>query len=112
LKIKIDLLLRDADGQAICVLDAKYKIAEQPKLSDCEQVVAYAGANGCREAILVCPARMEKGIDLQWGEVRLRTLSFDLAAHLDVSGANLLAGMCAGVSPAAADLSRPPVRGA
>jgi len=98
LKIKIDLLLRDADGQAICVLDAKYKIVEQPKLSDCEQVVAYAVANGCREAILVCPARREKRIDLQWGDVRLRTLSFDLPGDVDAAGNGLMTGICGGVS--------------
>jgi 5-methylcytosine-specific restriction enzyme subunit McrC len=96
LSIKIDLLLRDAEGRAVCVLDTKYKIAEQPKLSDCEQVVAYAVANNCYQAILIYPAKMDRGIDLLWGGVRLRTLSFDLAEELDLTGTWLVNGICDG----------------
>lgn len=90
LQIKVDLLIRDAAGRPLIVLDTKYKIAEQPKLGDCEQVVAYATANRCQEAILIYPAAMPAAVDVKWGDVRLRTVVFALNGDLEQAGNSML----------------------
>lgn len=93
LKIQIDLLLRDAEGRAVCVLDTKYKISGTPKLSDCEQVVAYAVANRCTEAVLVYPFTHLAPIDVPWGSVRLQTTSFVLDGDLQANGESMIAAL-------------------
>jgi 5-methylcytosine-specific restriction enzyme subunit McrC len=56
LSFQIDIVLGDKiSGQVLTVLDTKYKRSSQPSAEDVAQVVAYAQAKGCREAVLVYP---------------------------------------------------------
>ena len=86
LKIQIDLFLCDNGGKAICVLDTKYKISDQAKTSDCQQVVAYAVGKSCRDAVLIYPSAITKPMDVMWGDVRLRTMTFDLSGDIEKEG--------------------------
>lgn len=92
LSIKIDLVLYDAERNEVrCVMDTKYKIpAETPDNNDINQVVAYATAKGCKEAILIHPAHLAKSFDVQWGPIRVRSLAFDLSGDLNKAGAHLM----------------------
>ena len=94
--IKIDLLLADAKtGAAVCVLDTKYKIPDQPSMDDIEQVVAYAVANNCTEAVLVYPQPLKQRLDMRWGgsDVRVRSLVFDLRGDREMAGKAFLSSL-------------------
>jgi len=92
LSINIDLVLYDAEKQEVrCVLDTKYKIpGGTPDNSDINQVVAYAIAKGCSEAILIYPAHLAKSFDVDWGPIRVRSLAFDLSGDLEEAGLHLM----------------------
>ena len=92
LNIKIDLVVYDAENQQVrCVMDTKYKVpAGTSDNSDITQVVAYATAKGCKEAILIYPAHVAKPFDVPWGPIRVRSLTFDLSGNLDEAGAHLI----------------------
>jgi len=83
----IDLVLYDAaNNEALCVLDTKYKGASTPTSNDLAQVVAYAEAKGCTEAILVYPGPMTDPSELQVGDIRVRSLTFSIEGDLDRQG--------------------------
>ena len=89
-----DLILRRRScGRPLAVLDTKYKAAEAPATSDVAQVVAYAEAAGCREAMLVYPQLPARGRLLQVGRIRVRSLAFELAGDLELSGRALLGSL-------------------
>ena len=91
ISIKIDLLVQDArSGAPFCVMDTKYKTSSRAVSSDIEQVVAYAVANDCGEAVLLYPQAIENKLDLIWGSVHVRSLAFDLSGDLDVAGSSIL----------------------
>lgn len=90
LKIRIDMLLRDREGRALSVLDTKYKLADQPSMADCEQIVAYAVGSGCRDAVLVYPRTLGTPLDVKIGDVRVRTMEYDLSQELEIEGKRLL----------------------
>lgn len=91
MEFSIDLVLyRRANGEPLCVLDTKYKNAALPSTSDVQQVVAYAEAKGCREAILVYPSRDARPFEARVGEIRVRSLVFDLSGHLEEAGRRFL----------------------
>jgi len=86
IKVTLDLVLYDEHShQPKCVLDTKYKIGP-PKNSDIFQVVAYAEANGCQQAILIYPSKLEQPLDLMWGDIRVRNATFSLEGDLENSG--------------------------
>ena len=72
------------------VVDTKYRPVNRPSASDLAQVVAYAVALGCAEAILVYPAPLEEDFDVHIGPVRVRAMAFPLQGDLDVNGQYLL----------------------
>jgi 5-methylcytosine-specific restriction enzyme subunit McrC len=87
----IDLVLQDtANGITRCVLDTKYKAAEGPSSADISQVVAYAEAKGCCEAILVYPVSLPSPLDRPVGRIRVRSLTFSLAGDLEKAGQEFL----------------------
>lgn len=89
---QIDLLMEDeATGVPLCVLDTKYKAANGPSDDDVYQIIFYALAVGCREAILIYPRPLARPTDTTIQGIRLRTLAFSLAGDLDAAGAALLA---------------------
>jgi 5-methylcytosine-specific restriction enzyme subunit McrC len=83
----IDLVLYDAaKTEALCVLDTKYKVASTPTSNDLAQVVAYAEAKRCNEAILVYPGSLSAPLDTKVGDIRVRSLSFSVSEDLDEQG--------------------------
>jgi 5-methylcytosine-specific restriction enzyme subunit McrC len=85
----IDMVLYDQQsGQPRAVLDTKYKTpTSSPTSSDLAQVVAYATAKGCKDALLVYPVELTSPFDQRIGDVRVRTLSFPLIGDLTQAGA-------------------------
>jgi len=88
LEFRIDLLVTDsANGKVLAVVDTKYKVPDSPSTEDVSQVVAYAGAKGCQEAVLVYPVALKKPLlGTQLGKIRVRTLAFRLDGDLETNG--------------------------
>lgn len=83
---EIDLVLCHASsGEPVCVLDTKYK-ADKPHIDDIAQVVAYAGAKGCKQAILIYPTAIEPVLNGKVGDVHVRSLTFGLDEDLEACG--------------------------
>ena len=77
-----DFVLSDGAGRARLVIDAKYKGAAAPDPSDVQQVVAYATALNCREAVLVYPQPLATRLDIRVGPVRVRSSHVDLSRSI------------------------------
>ena len=91
LSFRIDLVLYDtASGQAVTVLDTKYKTPDALAADDVSQIVSYATAKGCRQAALIYPVAPHLRLDAPVGDVRVRSLAFDLDGDLDQAGQALL----------------------
>ncbi|MBN1994014.1 MAG: restriction endonuclease [Anaerolineae bacterium] len=87
LQFEIDLVLYDTHtGATRCVLDTKYKTPGIPAHNDIFQVVTYAEAKGCREAILIYPTRLPQPLDETIGDIRIRSLTFALDEDLEQAG--------------------------
>jgi 5-methylcytosine-specific restriction enzyme subunit McrC len=87
LNFEIDLVLYDTGtGQARCVLDTKYKRTASPAQDDIFQIIAYAEAKGCDQAILIYPTPLAHPLDEQIGGIRVRTLTFALDGDLNQAG--------------------------
>ena len=84
---RIDLVLRHIESeQPYMVLDTKYKKTPKPSESDIQQVVAYATALNCSEAVLIYPHRLDRPRDYDVGGVHVRTIAFTLDGDLDQAG--------------------------
>ncbi len=104
LRFNLDVVLYDsATGSALCVLDTKYKAASAPSAEDVEQVVAYAEAKGCREAVLVYPSALTKLLDARVGRIRVRTLTFSPSGELDHAGKAFVSTLLSSIAVPAAD---------
>jgi len=91
LKFIIDLVIFDTEtGEAVCVLDTKYKCPSSPSNTDISQVVTYAELKRCKHAILVYPEELEHGLDERLGEIRVRSLSFNIERDLEAGGHRFL----------------------
>lgn len=87
----IDLLLNDVEtGVTKYVLDTKYKPPTKRDPSDITQMVAYAEAKECQEAILVYPMPLAKPLDIKIGRIRIRSLTFSLEGDLEQAGSRFL----------------------
>ncbi|MGC1393881.1 MAG: hypothetical protein WA828_06330 [Coleofasciculaceae cyanobacterium] len=96
LYFEIDLVLLDiATGAARYVLDTKYKTSTTPASSDLAQVVAYAEAKGCQEAILLYPTPLSEPLDIRIGSIRIRSLIFSLSGDLEQAGYSFLQNLLA-----------------
>jgi 5-methylcytosine-specific restriction enzyme subunit McrC len=85
LRFDIDLVLYDQEtGQARCVLDTKYK--EDRSSADVAQVVAYATAKDCEEAVLVYPSPLSVPLNVPVGRIQVRGVTFSLAGDLEQAG--------------------------
>ncbi len=83
----IDIVLYDSSsGTPVCVLDTKYKTPERPATDDIFQVIGYAEAKGCKDAVLIYPVPLATPIDEKIGGMRVRSLTFSLSRALDLSG--------------------------
>ena len=88
---RIDLALYDlAAGVPLCVLDTKYKTPVAPAPEDVSQVVTYAHAKGCTEAILVYPQPLVQPLDATIGQIHVRSLTFALDRDLEEAGGEFL----------------------
>lgn len=93
-----DLVGLDAvEGRPLVVLDMKYKAdsAAGPNDDDVHQVVFYAQALGCTDAVLVYPEAQRRPVDTLVGDIRVRTLAFALDGDLDAAGAEFVAQLLA-----------------
>lgn len=106
LQFAIDLVLCDAaTGAALCVLDTKYKFAPTPDTSDIAQVVAYAEAKRCREAVLVYPTLLTEAFEAKVGGIRVRALTFSPGFDLEESGRTFVRELLAWDEPQASRAS-------
>jgi 5-methylcytosine-specific restriction enzyme subunit McrC len=91
LRFDIDLVLNDTDtGATRWVLDTKYKAPGLPAHDDIFQIVTYAEATGCREAILIYPTPLPRPLDETIGQIRVRSLTFALDNDLEQAGQEFL----------------------
>lgn len=90
--ISIDITIEDiVSGQTVLVLDTKYKAPERPSASDIEQVVAYAEAKSCKNAILIYPIDLQIALKGMWGSnIQVQTTAFRLDGDLGQAGQRLL----------------------
>jgi 5-methylcytosine-specific restriction enzyme subunit McrC len=84
-----DLVLRTRQGVPLAVLDTKYKLDQIPTGDDVAQVIAYAKALGCTDAVLIYPMTLTAPMDVLIGDVRVRSLAFVLGDDLDRAGESL-----------------------
>jgi uncharacterized metal-binding protein len=88
---RIDLALYDVAAKVpLCVPDTKYKTPVVPAPEDVSQVVTYAHAKGCTEAILLYPQPLSQPLDATIGQIRVRSLTFALDRDLDQAGRDFL----------------------
>ncbi len=62
----------------------------QPTTDDIQQVVAYAVATGCTEAILVYPRPIRQPFDAWVGSIRVRSVGFAIDGDLDLDGSRFM----------------------
>ncbi len=88
LHFKIDLVVYETGHRDSprYVLDTKYKVAGGPATEDIAQVIAYAQATGCRQAVLVYPTPLDRPLDSWVGDIRVRGLTFTLDGDLEEAG--------------------------
>lgn len=84
-RFEIDLVLYK-DGEACCVLDTKYKMPDRIKNPDFSQVVTYALAKKCHEAVLIYPKVQENNFCAIIDDIRVQGLTFSLEGDLDKAG--------------------------
>ena len=90
LRFDVDLVLYDNDGRTHCVLDTKYKMAAKVDNADVSQIVTYAKAKGCHEAVLIYPTQLQRPLDVQIADLHVRSLTFALDADLEEAGQQFL----------------------
>jgi 5-methylcytosine-specific restriction enzyme subunit McrC len=89
----IDLVIYDRAGNVpLMVLDTKYKTPRSPSPNDRDQIIAYAAAVGCRDAILIYPDMPEQPFDGRFGAstIHLRTMQFGIEGDLEEAGVQFL----------------------
>jgi len=95
IKFDIDLVVYERYTQkARFVLDTKYKAPDHPGNDDISQVVTYATAKGCHEAILIYPKPLN--LDERVGKIRVRGLTFSLDGDLEEAGRRFLQDLLPG----------------
>jgi 5-methylcytosine-specific restriction enzyme subunit McrC len=72
------------------VLDTKYKCPSSPSNADVSQVVTYAEVKGCEHAILIYPQTLENPLNERLGDIRVRTLAFQIDGDLESAGRSFL----------------------
>ena len=88
---RIDLLLCDIEtGKVQYVLDTKYKAPDRVDSGDRHQIVAYANAVKCNNAILIYPQHLKQPLDIKNGDLRVRSLNFSLNSDLNQAGKTFL----------------------
>lgn len=89
----IDIVFCDSEGIPRCIVDTKYKTSTLPASDDLAQVVAYAEATSCREAVLIYPTASIAPFNERIGDIHVRTLTFAIGGDLEEAGLALLADL-------------------
>ena len=96
---RVDLVLYErASGRTLAVLDTKYKSPDHPAPEDVFQAAGYADLKECGEAYLVYPAPLQRPLDARVGDVRVRSMVFELDGQLDQRGTVFLNSLDLGIS--------------
>ena len=90
---RIDLVLYDAAGVPLAVLDTKYKRDTMSSSNDVAQVVCYASRKGCRHAFLVYPSALEEPKAFSVGGISVSAAGFPLDRDFGAAGTSLLRRM-------------------
>ncbi|EGK88011.1 restriction endonuclease [Microcoleus vaginatus PCC 9802] len=97
---RIDLLLGDSETKKVqYVLDTKYKAPDKVANNDIHQIVAYANALKCQNAILVYPQNLKQPLDIKNDDIRVRSLTFSLDSDLNEAGKTFLKSLLANTLP-------------
>ena len=97
---RIDLLLGDiATSKVQYVLDTKYKAPDKVANNDYHQIVAYANALNCQNAILVYPQKLKQPLDIKNDDIRVRSLTFSLDSDLHEAGKTFLTSLLPNTLP-------------
>ncbi|MGV8080958.1 MAG: McrC family protein [Syntrophales bacterium] len=89
--IRIDITIEDLQtGRTCFVLDTKYKAPDTPALADIHQVVAYAVAKDCDQAVLIYPSPLERDISGLFGDIHVQSRAFRIDGDLESGGSALL----------------------
>jgi len=87
LKMRPDMILFDVQKNIpVCVLDMKYKIGETVSNEDYNQMIAYADALGCENAILIYPQHLKSPFNVKVKNIRVQSLVFNLGLPIDEGG--------------------------
>jgi 5-methylcytosine-specific restriction enzyme subunit McrC len=93
-RFDIDLVIYDLEtGEAVCVLDTKYKKSATPPSEDVAQVVTYAELKNCHNAVLIYPSSLIEPWSEWVGGKHVRSLSFSIDSDLDEAGHQFLQGL-------------------
>ena len=96
---RVDLLLCERDtGAARYVMDTKYKDAKRAEDADIHQMVSYATATQCHEAVLIYPKPLQEPLNIKNSDIRVRSLTFSLDGELDRAGELFLQDLLTGNS--------------
>ena len=88
---RIDLVLADAETERIlAVMDTKYKRDPRPSEEDIKDIVAYAARMKTACGILIYPSTYTENINLQVGNINVRSLNVDLADNPEDGGRRFL----------------------
>jgi 5-methylcytosine-specific restriction enzyme subunit McrC len=91
---RIDLLLCDiATKKVHYVLDTKYKAPDKVDNNDIHQIVAYANALNCQNAILIYPQNLQQPLNIKHGDIQVRSLTFSLNSDLNQAGKTCLTSL-------------------
>jgi 5-methylcytosine-specific restriction enzyme subunit McrC len=90
LQLQIDMVLYDEHVKPHTILDTKYKTPAKPSQADISQIVTYAKAKNCHEAILVYPQPLEIPLDIQLDDLHIHSLTFSLDSDLEMAGQQFL----------------------
>ena len=92
LVFRVDLVVRSREsGTPVCLLDTKYKLGETVSEADVQQVVAYAVELGVDRALLVYPSARSRPVQARVGNIKVESVTFDVACDFDIAGQALLA---------------------
>jgi 5-methylcytosine-specific restriction enzyme subunit McrC len=84
---RIDLVLRDMiTDRVLAVMDTKYKRDQKPVEEDIKDIVAYAVRMRTNSGILIYPSTDTQPIDLKVGDVKVRSIVFDISRDPDQGG--------------------------
>ncbi|MEG5138110.1 restriction endonuclease [Microcoleus sp. A6-C6] len=97
---EIDLIIRDIEtNEILYVLDTKYKAPDRVDSRDRHQIVAYATAVNCKNAILIYPQDLKQPLDIKNDDIQVRSLKFSLDSDLHEAGKTFLTSLLPNTLP-------------